>query len=127
MLKRQNVGCIYPGIAHFLQHCLMELWNVIVVLQVLLKLNAHLITGTVNSSPVFYLVPCEDELKLNKKQQYYYQVQAQLGVTKFKSTYFVVYTEKDLYYEKIELDYELRDDMCNNGAVMALDSSPKSF
>lgn len=38
----------------------------------------------------------DDQLKLDVKHQYYYQVQTQLGVCKIESAYFVVWTERKI-------------------------------
>ena len=56
----------------------------------------------------FYLKKSDDNvLSLDRKHQYFYQVQTQLGVCKAESAYFVVWTEKDLHIEQICLDEEL--------------------
>ena len=61
----------------------------------------------------FYLVSNEDEgLTLNRKHQYYFQIQAQLGVTKLDSAYFVVMTESDLHVEKVCFDKNMWVEMC---------------
>lgn len=41
----------------------------------------------------------EGKLILNRKHQYFYQVQTQLSVCKMESAYFVVWTKKDLHVE----------------------------
>jgi hypothetical protein len=51
----------------------------------------------------------DDQLKLDVKHQYYYQVQTQLGVCKIEYGYFVVWTEKDLHIEQIIFDEVLND------------------
>lgn len=54
----------------------------------------------------------DDQLKLDVKHQYYYQVQTQLGVCKIESAYFVVWTEKDLHIEQIMFDEVLWNTIC---------------
>ncbi|XP_061580348.1 inhibitor of growth protein 1-like isoform X1 [Cololabis saira] len=62
---------------------------------------------------VSYLEKDDDgKLKLNRKHQYFYQVQTQLGVCKLESAYFVVWTEKDLHVELITFDEEFWDTIC---------------
>ena len=46
----------------------------------------------------------EDELKLDSKHQYYYQVQCQLFVTEMAYCDFVVWTEKDLFVQRLMPD-----------------------
>jgi len=43
-------------------------------------------------------------MKLNKKSNYYYQIQGQLQISNRKNCYFIIWTEKDLYYEIINRD-----------------------
>lgn len=61
----------------------------------------------------FFLVANEEGgVSLDHSHQYYFQVQAQLGVTKLKSAYFVVMTEVDMHIEKINFDADLWGIMC---------------
>ena len=61
----------------------------------------------------FYLQKDSDgKLKLDSNHIYYYQVQTQLGVCQLESSYFVVWTEKDLHIENIMFDNEMWKDIC---------------
>lgn len=48
----------------------------------------------------------EDKIRLKPNSKYFYQVQGQLFVSKRKFCYFIVFTFKDLFVEKIEIDNE---------------------
>lgn len=44
------------------------------------------------------------DIRLDQAHAYYYQVQTQLGVCRCDMAHFVVWTEKELHYEKIFFD-----------------------
>ena len=62
-------------------------------------------TLTEDNDKNFYLQKnTRGKLTLVNTHSYYYQVQTQLGVGKYKSCYFVVWTNKDIHIEVIEFD-----------------------
>jgi hypothetical protein len=57
----------------------------------------------------------ERTLKLASK--YYYQIQGQMFVAKKQTCYFVVYTFKDLFIQRVDIDHEC----CQNSLLPKLD------
>ena len=64
--------------------------------------------------PKFYLKKGDSEsgLKLDRSHMYFYQVQTQLGVCEKKSSYFVVWTKKDMHIELIDFDPVMWSEIC---------------
>ena len=61
----------------------------------------------------FCLVKNSDgNLTLSSEHAYYYQIQTQLGVWKMEGAFFVVWTEKDLHFERITFDHLLWSNIC---------------
>lgn len=52
----------------------------------------------------FCLTDSSGELRLKRNHKYYYQVQCQLGVTQLPWCYFVVWSKKGLFFEKVLAD-----------------------
>lgn len=52
----------------------------------------------------------EDRYAMRENHEYYYQIQLQMFVTGLKFGYFVVYTNCDLIYVKVEYDQQLMDE-----------------
>ncbi|KAH3709720.1 uncharacterized protein LOC127857083 [Dreissena polymorpha] len=59
-----------------------------------------------------FLASDDGKLSLNKAHAYYYQVQLQMGITNKDMTYFVVWTTKDIFVEKIAFNRMLFDEIC---------------
>ena len=51
-----------------------------------------------------FLEKVGDHLRLKRTDKYFYQLVGQMMIAKKNVGYFVVYTYKDLFYEKITLD-----------------------
>ncbi|XP_052233785.1 uncharacterized protein LOC127846525 [Dreissena polymorpha] len=59
-----------------------------------------------------FLTLRDGELTLKKNHQYYYQIQAQLGVTQNDLCVFFVWSEKNVHLEQIEFDEDVWDEIC---------------
>ena len=51
-----------------------------------------------------FLEERDGEKKLKKNHNYYYQIIGQMAIARSKLCFFIVYTHKDLFIEKIEYD-----------------------
>ena len=51
-----------------------------------------------------FLVNVDDTIKLKRSHKYFTQVTGQMAVTGLRQTYFVVYTKKSVFVEKIQFD-----------------------
>ena len=51
-----------------------------------------------------FLEKVEDQVRLKRTHKYYYQLVGQMKIAKKNVGYFIVYTYKDFFYEKITLD-----------------------
>ena len=71
-----------------------------------------------NENKSFCLEKLEDgRLRLKRDQAYFYQVQAQLGVSEYDDCFFVVWTESDLHVESISLDETVWQEICNRSEL----------
>lgn len=62
------------------------------------------ISEAIANIPNFCLKEAGGSILLLKSHEYFYQIQGQLMVTGAEFCIFVVYTKKDLYVKKIEVD-----------------------
>lgn len=53
-----------------------------------------------------------NKLTLQKKHDYYYQIQTQLGICQLERAFLVVWTEKDLHIEEVLFDEDFWMDIC---------------
>jgi hypothetical protein len=61
--------------------------------------------------PGFYLINDGNKISLNKRHAYYAQVQGQLMITGCEFCDFVVYTQKDIFVERITTDVDFMRNM----------------
>ena len=67
----------------------------------------------------FCLEKMEDgRLRLKRNHAYFYQVQAQLGISEYDGSCFVVWTETELHVERISLDENVWKEICDRSLVL---------
>ena len=67
----------------------------------------------------FCLEKIEDgRLRLKRNHAYFYQVQAQLGISEYDGSFFVVWTETELHVERISLDENVWKEICDRSLVL---------
>jgi len=71
--------------------------------------NSKIAEACVDSS--FFLACVNDGFQLKRTHNYYYQITGQLALTGAQFCDFIVWTEVDMYIERIHLDRELLEDM----------------
>ena len=54
-----------------------------------------------------FLEEVDGKMRLKRNHQYFFQIMGQMRLSKKSHGYFIVYTFEDLFYEKIDLDNEL--------------------
>ena len=80
-----------------------------------------------NKNNLEYLYKDGDAVKLKQNHKYFTQYLIQMGVTKIKNTYFVVWTTHEMVIDIITFDKELRESMKSNFEMFYKDFCLNSF